>query len=60
MDPRHAGALLVGGSKPPGAASERKAAVVNVLVKRRDLCDHVMYGLERRVQTNLWWSIETS
>jgi hypothetical protein len=29
-----------------------RAAVVNVMVKRRDF-DHVMYGLERRVQTNL-------
>ena len=28
------------------------AAVVNVMVKRRDF-DPVMYGLERRVQTNL-------
>ncbi len=29
-----------------------KAAVVNVMVKRRDF-DHVMYGLERRTQVNL-------
>jgi hypothetical protein len=29
-----------------------KAAVVNVPVKRRDL-NHVMYGLERRMQMNL-------
>src|SRR5215831_9135878 len=29
-----------------------RAVVVNVMVKRRDI-DRVMYGLERRVQTNL-------
>jgi len=30
----------------------QKAAVVNVMVKRRDF-DYVMYGLERRAKVNL-------
>ena len=49
---RSFGAALWGEASNCHKLLQPKAAVVNVMVKRCD-DDHVMYGLERRVQTNL-------
>ena len=46
------GAALQGEASNRHKLLRSKAAVVNVVVKRRDF-DHVMYGTERRVQSNL-------
>src|SRR6516165_1630928 len=47
-----------GGLQTAMSGFGQKAAVVNVMVKRRDI-DHVRYGRERRAQANLCRRIET-
>ena len=58
LEGRSFGAVLSGKASNSHELLRSKAAVVNVMVKRRDN-DRVMWGLERRMEMNRWGRIET-